>query len=275
TLIELLVVIAIIAVLIALLLPAVQSAREAARRMQCTNNLKQIVLATMNYNDEHGALPPTSGFDPPLAPDFALKPRLLPLLQQTAAYHAVNMSLSTRDPENWTINVIQVASFLCPSDSNVPSGTSTLNNTTATVAYHSYPNNLGTFYRRNGNRFDGPAHQLGIDRGPIVGLAMITDGTSNTVMFSEFVRGTNSTSTSAGKSWISRADITTAQNWPLDQIATSCKRATTLADSRKGTEWLHQNTSRGGGYSHIMTPNQKACFFSDASASKYQTIIGA
>lgn len=104
---------------------------------------------------------------------------------------------------------------------------------------------------------------------------MITDGTSNTVIFSEFVRGMNSTSAPDGKSWIYRASISAAQNWPLDQIAASCKQATIQADARKGTEWLQQNTSRGGGYSHIMTPNQKACFFSDASASKFQTIIGA
>jgi prepilin-type N-terminal cleavage/methylation domain-containing protein/prepilin-type processing-associated H-X9-DG protein len=279
TLIELLVVIAIIGILIALLLPAVQAAREAARRSQCTNNLKQLVLATMNYNDANGALPPNSGYDAPTGPDFGFKPRLLPYLEQLAAYNTLNLSLpnGTRDNGNMTCTITQIAAFQCPSDGNIPAGPSTFFNGLAFIkGYHSYPNNMGTWVGFTGGAFDGPAYQLGqTTRGSVVTLATILDGTSSTVIFSEFVRGNNSTS-GPDKVFVFRGTLASATvSFTIDQLAADCQQSTTIADSSKGAEWLNQNTARGGGYSHIMTPNKKACFFSDASASKYQTIIGA
>ena len=102
TLIELLVVIAIIAVLIALLLPAVQAAREAARRIQCTNNMKQIGLALMNYQDAFGSFP-LGGVEPPLGASWGQAMRstriswralILPFLEQGNLYNAVNFSVS-------------------------------------------------------------------------------------------------------------------------------------------------------------------------------------
>src|SRR6202044_3489962 len=106
TLIESLVVIAIIAVLIPLLLPAVQAAREAARRAQCVNNLKQLALAAMNYESANGCFPPgsCSNIDPPFAgnmttlyPNFSCFVRMLPFMEQTQIYNAVNFSVTCRD----------------------------------------------------------------------------------------------------------------------------------------------------------------------------------
>lgn len=119
TLIELLVVIAIIAVLMALLLPAVQLAREAARRTQCKNNLKQLGLAIMNYESTHSLFPPgAEGF--PLV--WSPHAHLLPFLDQASLLNLINMGLAPTDPANDAKTMTVIPSFLCPSDSgSIPS----------------------------------------------------------------------------------------------------------------------------------------------------------
>ena len=292
TLIELLVVIAIIAVLIALLLPAVQAAREAARRSQCVNNLKQLGLAIQNYSDANGSLPPTGDNNNvavyPNANNFGMKTRILPFLEQTALFNALNMSFIAEPAAgvpgagaNDTVVTTQINSYLCPSDGNVPVGTYTFKNGITGArqqGYSSYPNNIGTVMNNNGNRFDGPAYVLGAPaNGPTVTFASITDGLSNTVIFSEFIRGKNETvSRGLHQIYKSSLSLTGTTYVPLMTTLNACKVANLpILSGQKGMKWFNDTTAQGGGYSHIMTPNLNACEWQNTGGGQYRTIVGA
>jgi prepilin-type N-terminal cleavage/methylation domain-containing protein/prepilin-type processing-associated H-X9-DG protein len=214
TLIELLVVIAIIAVLIALLLPAVQAARAAARRIQCTNNMKQLALAAMNYESTNSALPPAacSSIDYFKGPtyyrdNFSSFVRLLPFTEQAGIYNSVNFNMTFANVENRTIAGVQLAALVCPSDTNVaPQAITTANGfstsnwdgmptaVTYNAYYSSYSGNQGTFWS---NYYIGATGGTGVQtqqNGSIiidqaVTLASITDGTSNTFIFGEKAHG--------------------------------------------------------------------------------------
>ena len=199
TLIELLVVIAIIAVLIALLLPAVQSAREAARRMQCTNNLKQIGLGMHNYHSANNAFP--MGGSAQLNPrgqgpyewenysSFAL---MLGFLEQSPLYNAANFMICPDTgygygfAQNTTVYNTKLAMFLCPSDPF--SGVQNLNNymacygtTTWMPAYQQGTTVLNASRDTTGVFSIWNSYSIGA----------ITDGTSNTIAYSESIVGSN------------------------------------------------------------------------------------
>jgi len=188
TLIELLVVIAIIAVLIALLLPAVQSAREAARRIQCTNNLKQIGLALHNYHSSIGSFPMTSTIaysDPGKQTGWGTWGALalmLPYMEQKPAYDAINFNWTSwyglGGTQNSTIFLLRLNTFVCPSDGMT--GQANTNN------YFGSIGTTGGFYNNKGS--------TGIfASGATYSIANVTDGTSNTIAYSEALVSTTLT----------------------------------------------------------------------------------
>jgi prepilin-type N-terminal cleavage/methylation domain-containing protein/prepilin-type processing-associated H-X9-DG protein len=121
TLIELLVVIAIVGILIGLLLPAVQAAREAARRMQCTNNLRQIGIALHGYHDVHGSLPMGYTYSPGYTRGgFGWGAMILPGLEQAPLFAAANFSVPLWNHANTTVCTTAIRGYLCPSDETSP-----------------------------------------------------------------------------------------------------------------------------------------------------------
>jgi prepilin-type N-terminal cleavage/methylation domain-containing protein/prepilin-type processing-associated H-X9-DG protein len=191
TLIELLVVIAIIGILVALLLPAVQAARESARRTQCVNNLKQMGIAFQNYHDAMRRLPP--GYlaagpyvdgETDTAPGWGWAAFLLPNMEQNAVYQLANFNLPIQHPSNAVAVQTWVTSYICPSDSvadgpySVPSPSGSTVALAAPASYAActgsdafevfYATGDGVFYRNSGTKF-----------------ADIRDGTTYTIMAGE------------------------------------------------------------------------------------------
>jgi prepilin-type N-terminal cleavage/methylation domain-containing protein/prepilin-type processing-associated H-X9-DG protein len=198
TLIELLVVIAIIAVLIALLLPAVQAAREAGRRMQCDNNLKQIGLAMHNYHQGFNCFPMGASeyirstnatrnnnfqWD-----NWSCHAMMLSFLEQTVLFNSCNFSVGSNTGVNFwmnsTVTLVKITSFLCPSDPNAGRGPllknaannnsymGSIGTTTMTPQVNSASGSTGLFYYY-----------------VVYGIQNIIDGTSNTIAFSEGLVG--------------------------------------------------------------------------------------
>jgi prepilin-type N-terminal cleavage/methylation domain-containing protein len=176
TLIELLVVIAIIAILIALLLPAVQQAREAARRTQCKNNLKQVGIALHNYADVNGGFPPSSVM--PLGQTFqpwSGQARLLPYIEQTNLANLIDWDKSPQFTANPLAAKTRVAIYMCPSEVN------DRERLTPTVTYYplNYSFNQGTWFNyepQMGKVGDGAFHPNKSFR-----PGNFTDGLSNTL----------------------------------------------------------------------------------------------
>jgi prepilin-type N-terminal cleavage/methylation domain-containing protein/prepilin-type processing-associated H-X9-DG protein len=252
TLIELLVVIAIIAVLISLLLPAVQSAREAGRRIQCVNNLKQIGLALHNYHESRGALP---GADMVFnVTELSALSQVLPLLEQTAVYNSINFAFNYQDPTNTTVMNTVVNGFVCPSDLSDP--------LPALGAQTNYMADMGSgivWQASVGPNVNMPAPNGVFHGDSATRFAAITDGLSNTGFFSERVMadGNNAIVTPVSDVFFSPGAPTTPDDAYQQCQAVNIYDLNNQFPLFMGAPWLCGQHI----FTHVSGPNSRSCGF--------------
>lgn len=294
TLVELLVVIAIIGILIALLLPAVQAAREAARRAQCTNNLKQIVLGAHNFHDTYKRFP--CGTNDPFwvqgytrngtttridcVDVYSFRVSILPYIEQSALFDQITGYCSAASgtipyvwdtgigsaniPLPWNANVMHdgqpnpfatyLGGYICPSDSEGNTGKSPTQTGCASYVGNRGDAWVGDTWRESRGLF-GPGNNT------ITDIASIRDGTSNTLFASETCigRGTPNAADSGLKSGIV-TDVTVRQTPPATCLATRGPNNTLVGNTTnyKGHRWA-ETRNYYGVFHTILPPNSPSC----------------
>ena len=259
TLVELLVVIAIIGVLVALLLPAVQAAREAARRSQCSNNLKQLGIAMHNFHDTHNVFPKNyyqSGGN--AWESLSAHYKILPYIEQNPLFEKIEAA-----PNDWgnvwgTYMNTKIKTFLCPSSPPAPGRNVSWGGPGCNYGWCSGSSvaiNWGNESEINGMIITLKERKM----------AEVTDGLSNTIMVGEFLSGTGTTTTTSGRFpydiFFTSDGVINAcadKNFPtaaeLDTMGQSAKNSPTGVRGNNGTNWGWYPASQSS-YNTAAPPN--------------------